>query len=66
MKWMQGKHVVGSKWVFKNKRDANGNITEKRTRLVAQGFNQKYGLDYDDVFAPVVRSSTVRLFLSIA
>ena len=56
----------GSKWVFKVKRDVNGKVLRYKARLVAQGFNQKYGTDYDEVFAPVVRPSTFRTLLSVA
>lgn len=61
-----GRKAVGSKWVFKLKMDGSGNIIRRKARLVAQGFSQKYGVDYDEVFAPVVRSSTFRLLLSVA
>lgn len=52
--------------MYKLKRDENGNISRYKARLVAQGFSQKFGEDYDEVFAPVARSATFRILMSIA
>ena len=46
--------TVGSKWVFKLKVAADGSIDRYKARLVAQGFSQKFGVDYDEIFCPVV------------
>lgn len=61
----KGCNVVGCKWVYKTKTDASGDVKFK-SRLVAQGFSQKFGVDYDEVFAPVVKSTTLRMFLTKA
>ncbi|BBH06313.1 hypothetical protein Prudu_017933 [Prunus dulcis] len=56
-------NIVGCKWIFKIKKNADGTISRYKARLVAQGFSQEYGLDYEETFSPVVRHTTVRLIL---
>lgn len=58
--------TIGCKWTFKLKRDVNGNIVRYKARLVAKGYSQKFGCDYDEIFAPVVRQVTFRTLLSVA
>ncbi|GJX74258.1 retrovirus-related pol polyprotein from transposon TNT 1-94 [Tanacetum coccineum] len=61
-----GKRAIGSKWVFRNKKDKMGIMIRNEARLVAQGYTQEEGIDYDEVFAPVARIEAIRLFLAYA
>ena len=54
-----GRSAVGSKWVFKQKVDADGLVERHKARLVAQGCSQRFGLNYDETFCPVVRFESV-------
>ena len=58
--------ALGSKWVFKIKRNANSSIAQYKAHLVMKGYEQHEGIDYDKTFAPVAKFSTIRLLLSIA
>lgn len=58
--------VIGSKWVFKIKYNADGTLDRYKARLVAQGFSQVEGVDFHETFAPVVRYATIRLILALA
>nr|GEX25592.1 hypothetical protein [Tanacetum cinerariifolium] len=62
----KGKHAIGTKWVYRNKIDERGIIVRNKTRLVAQGYTQEEGIDYDEVFASVARIEAIRLFLAYA
>nr|GEV57253.1 retrovirus-related Pol polyprotein from transposon TNT 1-94 [Tanacetum cinerariifolium] len=61
-----GKKTIGTKWVFKNKKDERGIMIRNKTRLVAQRYTQEEGIDYDEVFTPVARIEAIRLFLAYA
>ncbi|GJT12769.1 putative ribonuclease H-like domain-containing protein [Tanacetum coccineum] len=61
-----GAKVIGTKWVYRNKRDERGVVVRNKARLVAQGHRQEEGIDYDEVFAPVARIKAIRLFLAFA
>ena len=60
------KKAIGCKWLFKTKRDEHGRVVRHKARIVAQGFTQKFGTDYDEVFAPVAKQVTFRVLLTIA
>ena len=62
----EGQKVIGCKWVFKTKVSPDGTIDRHKARLVAQGYSQKYGLDYDETFCPVVRTESVRSVIALA
>ena len=57
---------VGSKWVFKRKTNADGSIERYKVRLVAQGFSQRCGCDYDETFSPVIRFESLRTLIALA
>ena len=57
---------IGCKWVFKLKFDSDGQIEKYKARLVAQGFSQQFGVDYDEIFSPVVRHESVRLIIALS
>ncbi|GKE92689.1 putative ribonuclease H-like domain-containing protein, partial [Tanacetum coccineum] len=61
-----GKRAIGTKWIYKNKKDERGIVVRNKSRLVAQGYTQEEGIDYDEVFAPVARIEAIRLFLAYA
>ncbi|GKE92123.1 putative ribonuclease H-like domain-containing protein [Tanacetum coccineum] len=61
-----GKKAIGTKWVFRNKKDEKGIMIRNKARLVAQGHRQEEGIDYEEVFAPVARIKAIRLFLAYA
>jgi hypothetical protein len=61
-----GRKLVDSKWVFKVKRDSDGRIARYKARLVARGFTQEHGVDYNETFAPTVRVMSLRVLMALA
>ncbi|GJX50745.1 putative ribonuclease H-like domain-containing protein [Tanacetum coccineum] len=66
MDLLHGKRAIGTKWVYKSKKDERGIVIRNKARLVAQEYTQEEGIDYDEVFSPVTRIKAIRLFLSYA
>jgi hypothetical protein len=58
--------VIDCKWLYKVRQRADGEIDHYKARLIAKGFKQRYGLDYEDTFNPVVKMATIRIIFSIA
>ena len=58
--------MIGTKWVFRNKKDERGIVIRNKARLVAQGYTQEEGIENEEVFAPVARIEAIRLFLAYA
>ncbi|KAE8180888.1 hypothetical protein CF336_g9117, partial [Tilletia laevis] len=61
-----GRKLIGCRWVYKVKTDPEGRAIRKKSRLVAQGFTQVEGIDYDETFAPVARLSALRMMVTLA
>nr|GFC26340.1 putative ribonuclease H-like domain-containing protein [Tanacetum cinerariifolium] len=60
------KRTIGTKWIYRNKKDERGIVIRNKARLVAQGHTQEEGINYEEVFAPVARIEAIRLFLAYA
>ncbi|GJW60190.1 retrovirus-related pol polyprotein from transposon TNT 1-94 [Tanacetum coccineum] len=62
----EGKNVIALKWLWKNKCDADNIVVRNKTRLVAKGYKQEEGIDFEESFAPVARLEAVRMFIAFA
>ncbi|GKD29975.1 retrovirus-related pol polyprotein from transposon TNT 1-94 [Tanacetum coccineum] len=58
--------IIGTKWVFRNKLEENYVVSRNKVKLVAQGYNQQEGIDYDETYAPVARLESIRILLAYA
>ena len=63
---LEGEHIIGTKWIFRNKTDEKGNVICNKARLIAQGYSQMEGVDYDEIFTLVARMESIRILLTLA
>ena len=57
----KGGHIIGTKWIFRNKTDKEGNVICNKAFLVTQGYPQMEGVDFDETFTPVARMESIRV-----
>ena len=62
----EGENIIGTKWIFRNKTNEEGNVIRNKARLIAQGYSQMKGVDYDEAFVPVARMGSIRILLALA
>ena len=62
----EGEHIIGTKWIFRNKTDEEGNVIRNKAQRIAQGYSQMEGVDYDETFADVARMESIRILLTLA
>jgi len=61
-----GKSVIGYRWVYKIKTNSDRSIERYKVRLVAKGYSQQYGMDYEETFAPVAKITTIHTLIVVA
>jgi len=59
------KNIMGTKWIFKNKLNENGEVIRNKARLVCKGYAQQEGIDFEETFAPIARIEAIRMFLAL-
>jgi hypothetical protein len=59
-------NIIGRKWIFRNKQDENGIVVRNKSHLVAQGYTQVEGIDFDETYAPVARLEAIRILFTYA
>ena len=60
------KNVIGTKWVFRNKMNEQGEVIRNKARLICKGYSQQEGIDYEETYVPIARMEVVRMFLAYA
>ena len=63
---LEGEHIIDTKWIFHNKIDKEGNVIRNKVRLVAQGYFQMEGVNYNETFALVARVESIRILIALA
>jgi hypothetical protein len=63
---LEDKKIIGCKWVYKVKHNADGFVSRYKARLVAKGYAQTYGIDYEETYNPVAKMTTVRAIIAMA
>ena len=66
VKLPKGRKALRNKWVYKLKKDGRGDLVKYKARLVVKGFGQKKGIDFDEIFSPIVKLSSIRIILGLA
>jgi hypothetical protein len=61
----KGNSIIGCKWVYTIIRKSDGSLDSYKTHLVAKGFKQRYGLDYEDAFSPIIKVATIHIIISL-
>jgi len=59
-------NIIGTKWIFKNKLNENGEVIRNKAKLVCKGYAQQEGIDFEETFAPVARLEAIRMFLALS
>ena len=57
-------NIIGTKWIYHNKQDEHGQVVRNKARIVAQGYTQVDGIDFDETFAPVARLEAICILLA--